>query len=52
MLLRLPNMLLNVAVCVAFLGYSCHSRAAFVGVVCHLGAMALMWRAMEGLMHR
>jgi len=43
-------MVLNAAVCVAFVAYCCHSTAALRAVCIHLSALAVMWRAMELLM--
>lgn len=48
--LAAANMVLNAAVCVAFVAYCCHSTAALRAVCIHLSALAVMWRAMELLM--
>lgn len=44
------NLLLNVAVTLAFLVYSCHSWAAARAVATQLTALWVMWRGMEALM--
>jgi hypothetical protein len=44
------NLLLNVAVTAAFLGYSCHSWSAVCSVAIQLASLWVMWRAMELLM--
>lgn len=44
------NLVLNVAVALAFLVYSCHSWAAARAVASQLTALWVMWRAMEALM--
>lgn len=47
---RTANLLLNVAVTAAFIGYTCSSRQRFLASALHLGSLGVMWRAMELLM--
>mgnify|MGYP001810795878 CR=1 len=48
--LSTANLLLNAAVTLAFLAYSCHSIAALARVSAQLGGLWVMWRAMELVM--